>query len=157
MQNSGRISYLDPSSTVTPEEAQRRRRELASLVIRGYNRKALAEHFGVHRDTISTWTQRPDVQALITSLGRQRTDRLIHRVDAELEARLEKVRGMDLDDIIKIRKEIVPQRIEVADKTEDAKALQELMEEMWGKAEDESESEPDSVRVDRGSGPDEGR
>lgn len=162
MQNSGRISFLDPSSTVSEAEAQRRRRELASLVIRGFNRRALAKHFDVHVDTISNWTQRPDMQALIATMGRQRTDRLIHRIDSEFESRLEKIKSMEIEDIIKLRKELVPQRLEIASDSKDAAALQELMQnEIWGRLPEEGDNEgveePERVPSDSPSGPDTGR
>jgi hypothetical protein len=134
----GRPGYLDPSALVTEEEAKARRKELAHLVVRGLNRKELAAHFGVHKDTITTWTQRPDVRALIRSIAQARLDRVIHRIDADLERRVEKVADMELEDVVKLRKELTPHRIEVSEKAEETDAVVEMMAELFQEVEDDA-------------------
>lgn len=115
----GRISELDKIEN-GPEK-------LAELYIRGVKREVLAREFGVHKDTISNWVHRPDVQAHVQRLNRERINRIVSKVDAELERRLEKVKDMDIEDIIRLRKEMLPHRIEVTEKVDEASAVEELM------------------------------
>lgn len=145
----GRPHYLED-----PEEGPARRRQLAELVSRGTKRAEIAEAFDRHPDTISNWIHRPDVQALISQMNRERVNRIVSRVDAELEQRLERIGTMELEDVLKLRKEMVPHRVEVTERTEESEVIEELMNWFYTEigAEPTEEDEPDDTTAERAGG-----
>jgi len=123
------------------------RKRLAHLLATGQGRAEIGAAFDVHVDTISKWTQRPDVQALVTQENQQRINRIVAKVDAELEARLKEVKKLEVEDIIKIRREMLPQRVEMNLRPDEAKATQELLAWFYGEdgipgMESENDAEP---------------
>jgi transposase len=90
-----------------PSEMEREesRRLVAEMYVNGSTRDEIGEVFNVHRDTISDWTARPDVQAIITKLREERANRITRRVDKVIEGRLEHADKMDTETLLKIRKE----------------------------------------------------
>jgi hypothetical protein len=87
----------------------------AKAYAEGMSRPELAEEWSVHPDTIKKWLQRPDVKAVVAEFTKARTNRILRRIDTELEDRLkpERLNKLDLKDILAIRRELVPQRMEV--------------------------------------------
>lgn len=123
-----KISRLDH-----PTEGPARRQKLAELYADGASRAEMGEAMGVHEDTITTWTQRSDVQALVTELMQQRANKMKRRIDSVLEGRLEHhADQMDTDELLKIRREMAPQRIEIDHTTTQKDAVEELTKEFLG-------------------------
>jgi hypothetical protein len=88
----------------------------AELYSAGATRAQIGEVFGVHEDTVTRWTKRPDVQALVSDMRQQRANRILRKVEGAIEARLENedsLRKMDLKDLLAIKREFTPQRVEV--------------------------------------------
>ena len=86
----GSTSILDH-----PTEGEARRSELADLLAAGARRPEIAETFGVHVDTVSTWTGRADIQALVTERIRQRANRMVRSIDATIEGKLQHAEKLD--------------------------------------------------------------
>jgi len=103
----GRRSIMDD-----PEERQ----NFAELYARGMSRTDLAEHFGVSNSTITDWSKRKDIQALVTEINRGRANRIVRKLDSIIEERINdpnELRNMTVKDLMAIRKELVPQRMEI--------------------------------------------
>lgn len=89
---------------------------LAQLYADGASRAEMADTFGVHEDTISRWTRRADVQALVTQLRQARANRILRKVETRIEGLLENeetMKKMDLKDLLAIKRDFTPQRVEV--------------------------------------------
>ena len=89
---------------------------LAELYANGASRAEMADTFGVHEDTITRWTRRPDVQAIVSQLRQHRANRILRKVETRIEGLLENeetMKKMDLKDLLAIKKEFTPQRVEV--------------------------------------------
>lgn len=85
----------------------------AEMYAAGESRPDLAAFFGVHPDSITRWSKRADVQALVAEFNRQRSNRILRRIDSLIEKRIENADNLDLKDLLAIRKEMVPQRMEI--------------------------------------------
>jgi hypothetical protein len=91
-------------------------RQFAEVYAEGASREELATAFGIHKDTVTRWTKRPDVQAIVTELRQQKANRILRKVDSRIEGILENeetLKNLDLKDLLAIKKEYTPQRIEV--------------------------------------------
>lgn len=80
-------------------------RAVAQSYVNGDSREEMAEIFGVHKDTISTWTRDPRVQAHTIKFATERVMRITRRIDSEIERRVEDLEEADIDTMLKIRKE----------------------------------------------------
>lgn len=89
------------------------RKMVAQMHADGAPRAAIAEEFGVHPDTVGAWLGREDIKALIQKILRDRTTRILRRVDAKIEGVLQHIDKLSLDDLLKIRKEFLPDRKEI--------------------------------------------
>lgn len=95
----------------------------------GMVRKDLAKHFDVHMDTISTWAQRDDVRAMVARIVTDRTNRVLRRVDSRIEGILgAKADDLSLEELLKIRKEFLPDRRDINVNVNKEGALEELWE-----------------------------
>jgi transposase len=104
------------------------RKAFAQLYAKGdYDREQLAAEFNVAPDTISRWLHRPDVQALVGQFTQERANRITRRIDSILEGRLEHAEKMDTELLLKIRKELVPDRSETTIKVDSAGAMEDLV------------------------------
>lgn len=92
----------------------------------GLNNKAIAEaacrefaeiETPPVKGTIINWRHDEQVANKIHAIMRDRISRIVRRTDAGLEARLENIDELTVDEIIKIRKEIAPAR-DVLDESE---------------------------------------
>src|SRR3954471_9281901 len=115
------VSILDH-----PSEGEERRNELADLLAAGARRPSIAAAFGVHVDTVSTWTGRADIQAMVTERIRQRANRMVRSIDATLEGKLQHADKLDIKDLLDIRRALVPARMDIRDDRERDAALEEM-------------------------------
>jgi transposase len=106
------------------------RRTLARLYADGQKREEIAKVFNVHPDTITTWVQRADVQAMISKYTEERANRILRKTDKSIEGRLEHVDKMDIETLLKVRKEFVPDRSETTIKVDQAGAVEDLVEKL---------------------------
>jgi transposase len=84
--------------------------------------------YGVHPDTITDYKRHPKVQAIAERLTKERHLQITSKIDASLLKRLDHVDKIDTETLLKIRKEILPERIEVNDTTKRASLVEELMD-----------------------------
>jgi phage portal protein BeeE len=126
-----------------PTEGEARRSELADLLAAGARRPDIARAFGVHVDTISTWTGRADIQAMVTERIRQRANRMVRSIDATIEGKLQHAEKLDIKDLLDIRRALVPARMDIRDDRDRDAALEELAQrELNRLAEPEDEPAP---------------
>lgn len=116
----GRPSLLDQE----PQLAE----VIAQLYIDGKTNQQIATAIGrgVHKDTITDYRRDARVKNIIKKLTDERIQRITRRIDSVLEARLEKTDKIETDTLLKIRKEMLPERVEISDGTSQADAVEEL-------------------------------
>lgn len=104
----GDISPLDRS----PELVN----ALAELWASGLTRQEICDalEIDVHPDTISRWVKREDVKAAAARVIRDRATRVLRKVDQSIEARLENLDDMDMETLLKVRKEFSGERVEIS-------------------------------------------
>lgn len=113
------------------------------MLASGAQRPEIAHAFDVHVDTVSTWTGRADIQAMVTERIRQRANRLVRRIDATIEGKLQHAEKLDIKDLLDIRRALVPARLDVRDDRDRDAALEELaVRELNRQAEPEDEPAP---------------
>jgi transposase len=106
-----------------------KRKFLAELYVDGLKRKEIAAEFGVVPDTISGWLQRQDVKALVTKLIEDRANRILRHTDKKIEGVLLSDKKIELDELLKIRREFAGSKVEVTSKDGDkSAAVDELMQ-----------------------------
>lgn len=117
--------------------------ELRDLVARMYSNgasnTAIAEavnkewpELETHKDTIIQWRKDDGVAAKVHRFARERASRILRMTDNELLRRLEKLaQKMDTDELLKIRKALLP---EVATFTDEKVDKATLIEEIFGAA-----------------------
>jgi DNA-binding transcriptional regulator LsrR (DeoR family) len=105
------------------------RESLARMYADGMSRKDIADALGVNPSTISGWVKRADVQALVSKLIEERTNRVLRHTDKMIEGRLTSGATIELDELLKIRREFAGQKVEVTSRDGDkASATDELMQ-----------------------------
>jgi hypothetical protein len=113
------------------------RDRIAELWADGYSNKGIAEtvhkefteiESGPVKSTIINWRHDEQVANKIHAIMRERISRIVRRTDAGLEARLENMDELTVDEIIKIRKEIAPARdvLDEAERSDPAQAVDDL-------------------------------
>lgn len=80
---------------------------VAEAYINGVSRTEMAEIFGVHKDTITIWTRDPRVLAHGGRFAQERVARISRLIDKEVEERLEDIDELDIEQLLKIRKEYI--------------------------------------------------
>lgn len=102
-----------PSRMDDPEERER----FAELYAAGLARKDIAAAMGVSElDTVTKWSRIPEVAQLISEKRQHRANRILRKVEAAIEKRLENednLRKMDLKDLLAIKRDFTPQKIEI--------------------------------------------
>lgn len=88
-------------------------KSIAEAYITGMSRAEMAEHFDAHKDTITVWCSDPRVQAHAGRLALERINRITRKIDGEMEARLAKVDGWDIEQLLKVRKEYLERAMKV--------------------------------------------
>lgn len=111
-------------------ENEEDRKTFARLYADGQTREQIAQVFNVHLDTVTTWAHRADVQALISKYTEERANRVLRKVDKSIEGRLAQVDDMDVETLLKIRKEFVPDRSETTIRVDQAGAIEDLVEQL---------------------------
>lgn len=87
------------------------RQQFAEKYVDGRTRAELADIFDVHEDTITRWTKDAKIQAIVTQLREERTNRITRKVDTRLEAIInddELVKKLSIKDILEIRRTLAP-------------------------------------------------
>ena len=118
--------------------------KFAELYAAGLKREELAEEFDVSKDSVSRWLRREDVQMAIAEVNRRRTNRIVRKIDSQIEARLgndDQLKNMDVKDLLAIRRELVPQKLEVG-KAGDFEAAEAAMWDALDRGEEPKELEP---------------
>lgn len=110
-------------SLMADEEA---RKKVAEIHANGGTRADIVAEFGVHESTVTTWLQREDVKAEVDRIIRDRTHRILRKVDTRIEVELANVDKMKLEDLLKVRKEFLPDRKEIKLNVSQEDALAEL-------------------------------
>lgn len=108
------------------DEANRQR--VADLHANGAVRKVIAEEFDVQPNTVSAWLQREDIKALVDRVLRDRTHRILRSVDTRIETMLQNINKLSLEELLKVRKEFLPDRKEIKLNVSKEDALSELWE-----------------------------
>lgn len=108
-----------------PSELERRgedfQNQIAELYVAGKTRAEIADALTLDMEgaippdlkTITRWVRDPRIQAKITALTRERSNRFISKIDSILEGRLEHPDKLDTKELLEIRKTIAPTRVEV--------------------------------------------
>lgn len=94
----GRTNRLDD-----PEFAQ----AVADAYVSGASNAAIAETLNCHKDTIRWWVRDPRVRARVRTGLRERAERISRKIDGEIERRLADLSDMEIQDILKVRKEFL--------------------------------------------------
>lgn len=110
----------------------------------GYNNQSIADAIAKEwpalepsSRTIIRWRQDPEVKRKVLIMQRDRATRIIRRVDAQLMQRLdERADELDIDELIKIRKALVPNVDAFTDEKQDRKGI---LESLFSKAHDDPE------------------
>lgn len=121
------------------------RERIAELWVEGLTNKAIAET--VHREfadiedvpvknTIINWRKDDVVENKIHALMRERIGRVVRKTDAAIAKKLEDEDELTVDEILKIRKEFVPERDAFTDEKQDASKIDE---DLFGLMEDDPE------------------
>jgi transposase len=106
------------------DEANRAR--VAELHADGNPRAVIAEEFEVHVETVSSWLQREDIKAEVDKILRDRTHRILRKVDTQIETLLARIEKLTLKELLDIRKEFLPDRKEISLNVNKTSVLEEL-------------------------------
>lgn len=131
--------------TSTLDSVDGLRERIAELWVEGLTNKGIAE--AVQREfaeietvpvknTIINWRRDDVVENKIHSLMRERIGRVVRKTDAAIDKKLENEDELTVDEIIKIRKEFVPERDAFTDEKQDASKIDE---DLFGLMEDDPE------------------
>lgn len=105
---------------------------IATAYIEGETNEQIAKALpgNVHKNTITSYRRDPRVKKIIEKLTNERISRITRKIDSQLEERLRDAKSMDTETLLKIRKELLPERIQITngDKGND------LVEELWRRA-----------------------
>ena len=105
------------------------RESLARMYADGLNRTQIAEELGVNPSTVSGWVKRADVQGLISKFIEERSNRVLRHTDKTIEAKLMSSKELELEELLKIRKEFAGQKVEITNRDGDrSAATDELMQ-----------------------------
>lgn len=121
------------------------RERIAELWVEGLTNNAIAET--VHsefaeiedvpvKNTIINWRKDEVVENKIHALMRERIGRVVRKTDAAIAKKLEDVDDLTVDEVLKIRKEFVPERDALTDEKQDASQIDE---DLFGLMEDDPE------------------
>lgn len=115
-----RLSLLDEDPT--------RVETVAKLLATGATREKVCEVMGItDLKTVTEWRKRPDVQAAITKVIRERENRVLSLTDTQIVKKLEALGDkIDLETLLKVRREFAGATINLKD-GDQAGALEELV------------------------------
>lgn len=103
---------------------------VAEAYVDGCTNEQIAEKLGrgVHKDTITDYKRHPGVMAIAERLTKERHLQITSKIDSAILKRLEHVDKIDTETLLKIRKEILPERIEIDDKRSRESIVGELFD-----------------------------
>lgn len=110
--------------------------EFAQAYAEGLNREQLAGMFGCSVESITNWSKRPEIQRRVSALNTERANRVLRAVDTALENRLRNVENLDIETLLKIRKEFAGDKLEITTKVDQ----NELAQELWAKLDSDPEA-----------------
>lgn len=79
----------------------------------GMSHNDMADEFGVTPHTIGSWVRDPRVQAHAARFAQERINRITRKIDSEIEERLDEVKDMDIEVMLKVRKEFLDRAMKV--------------------------------------------
>lgn len=106
---------------------------LANMVADGATQQMICDAFGISdRNTVAAWKKRPDVQAKVTALIRQRSNDILARTDTAIKARLDEAaseggKPVPLPDLLQIRRTYAGEKLTIDTAGDSARATEELM------------------------------
>ena len=83
---------------------------------------------GTHRDSVTDYKRHEAVLNIAERLTKERFVQITGKIDSSLLARLEHVEKIDIETLLKIRKEVLPERIEITNKNNKQSIVQELFD-----------------------------
>src|SRR4051812_41036406 len=86
---------------------------VAEAYIGGMSRDDMAAEFEVHPDTMTIWCRDPRVQMHAARFAQERVNRILSKVDSEMHARLQHVSKLDIEQLLKIRKEYLDRALKI--------------------------------------------
>lgn len=90
---------------------------LAEMIADGVKNADIAATFGVHKDTISEWKKRADVQQLVTTMMQRRANSILSQTDTAIQKKLEEARdsgkSLPIELLLKVRQTFAGERITV--------------------------------------------
>jgi transposase-like protein len=98
MAKRGRPNRLDD-----PDFAQ----AVADAYVSGATNKAMGAALDCDPGTIRIWVRDPRVRARVRSGLRERTERIARKIDGEIERRLADLSDMEIQDVLRVRKEYI--------------------------------------------------
>lgn len=103
---------------------------IAELYLDGKTNQEIADALGrgVHKDTVTDYRRDPRVRKIIRRLSEEREALITRRVDRVILERLKNAEEIDTETLLKIRKEMMPKRIEVSGEVSHADLVRELWE-----------------------------
>lgn len=110
--------------------------EFAQAYAEGLNREQLADIFDCSVESITNWSKRPEIQRRVSALNTERANRVLRAVDTALENRLRNVEKLDIETLLKIRKEFAGDKLEITTKVDQ----NELAQELWAKLDSDPEA-----------------
>lgn len=110
--------------------------EFAQAYAEGLNREQLAGMFDCSVESITNWSKRPEIQRRVSALNTERANRVLRAVDTALENRLRNVEKLDIETLLKIRKEFAGDKLEITTKVDQ----NELAQELWEKLDSDPEA-----------------
>lgn len=96
--------------SILDEDTDRIQR-LAELLAEGIKRDDIAEVFGVHRDTISEWRKRADVQQLMSKIIDDRAKRILSHTDTRIVKKLEEGSTIPMRELLEIRRTFAGEKV----------------------------------------------
>lgn len=106
------------------------RKVVAEAYVNGATNAEIAELLqrGVHADTITDYKRHPAVRAIALRLTEERHLQITSKIDNALMGRLNShIDKIDIETLLKIRKEVLPERIEIKDTTNRQAVVEELL------------------------------
>lgn len=120
---------------------------VADLFVNGSSNQEIADAINkavpnldrpVNRETIPTYRRHPEVEAIIARKRRERINLITSKIDSKIEAWLNNKKvEHDIETLLKIRKELMPERMK--DRDDDELTEDRFVEEMFDRAYEDPE------------------
>lgn len=80
---------------------------IAQAFVDGASRQDMMDMFGVNKNTVTAWRRDPRVKAKSMQLTEDRILRITRKIDSTIERRLQDAEKLDVETLIKMRKEFL--------------------------------------------------